>query len=217
MGNLFNYDNKVMQVLGKLVDCFYISILWIIFCIPIVTAGASTTAMYYTVHKVLRGSRSYVWRSFWDGFKSNFKQSTILWLICILVAGILGFDTYIMRQVLASGDKIGALYYVFLMMILFLILWACYLFTYTARFENTTKQIMKNCAMIAIANLPKTVLIAVLLVVGLLITYLIPVLIMLTPALLTWILNGILESVFRKYMSAEDLEREKELDMEAKR
>lgn len=217
MANILNYDNKFFQIINKLVDCFYISLLWIIFCIPIVTIGTSTTAMYYTVNKVLRGNRGYVWRSFWDSFKSNFKQSAIIWLICLAAGILLGLDAYITYQMLANGEKIGVLYYIFLVMLVFLVLWMCYLFSYTARFENSIKLIMRNCAMIAIANLPKTFLIFVLLVLAVFIVYLLPFLILLVPALVTWSLNAILENIYRKYMSPEDLEREKELDMEAKR
>lgn len=47
----FNWDNIVFQMLGKLVDCVWVSILWVICCIPVFTIGASTTALYYTVHK----------------------------------------------------------------------------------------------------------------------------------------------------------------------
>lgn len=217
MANILNYDNKFFQIINKLVDCFYISLLWIIFCIPIVTIGTSTTAMYYTVNKVLRGNRGYVWRSFWDSFKSNFKQSAIIWLICLAAGILLGLDAYITYQMLANGEKIGVLYYIFLVMLVFLVLWMCYLFSYTARFENSIKLIMRNCAMIAIANLPKAFLIFVLLVLAVFIVYLLPFLILLVPALVTWSLNAILENIYRKYMSPEDLEREKELDMEAKR
>ena len=53
----FNWDNIVFQMLGKLVDCVWVSILWVICCIPVFTIGASTTALYYTVHKSIRGDR----------------------------------------------------------------------------------------------------------------------------------------------------------------
>lgn len=217
MAGFFNYDNKLFQGINKLVDCFYISILWIIFCIPIITAGASTTAMYYTVNKVLRGGRSYVWRSFWDSFRSNFKQSTAIWLICLGIGILLGVDMYITRQFLVNGTALGVLYYVFFIMLVFLILWSIYLFSYTARFENTTKLILKNCGIIAVANLPKTILLLVFLAAAVLIGCYLPFVIPFIPALLTWIINLVLESVFRKYMSVEELEREKELDMETKR
>lgn len=213
MGSIFSYDNKFFQGINKLVDCFYISILWIVFSIPVVTAGASTTAMYYAVHKVLRGERSYVWRSFWGAFKSNFKQATVIWLVWLALGSILGVDIYVTRVFLESGDAMGVLHYIFIILFIFLILWGIYLFSYTARFENTTKQILKNCGIIAVANLPKTALLFVIFAAGILAGIFIPGLIPLIPALMTWGMNSLLESIFQKYMSKEDLEREKRLDM----
>ena len=105
----------------------------------------------------------------------------------------------------------------FLMMLLFLVLWMCYLFPYTARFTDTTRQIMKNCTVLAVANLPWTLLLAVLLLVGFFAVWYAPFLLLIAPALLTLGMNPVLEGIFRKYMSEEDLERERELDMEAKR
>lgn len=217
MSGIFNYDNKFFQGFNKVVDCFYLSIIWVLFCIPIVTAGAATTAMYYAVNKVLRSGRDYVWSSFWSSFKTNFKQSTIMWLICLATGLIMSFDGYIMRQMLEQGNKMGFLYYVFIVLTAFLILWGSYLFTYTARFSNSTKQIMKNCAIIAVANLPRTLLIGVVLLISGLLIYLLPMVILLVPALTMWILNAILEKIYRKYMSEEDLENELELEMEEKR
>ncbi len=214
MGNIFNYDNKFFQAIGKLVDCFYISVLWIVFSLPVITIGASTTAMYYAVNKVLRGNRGYVWRSFWDSFKSNFKQSTILWLICLAAGIILGIDIYLTRVFLINGDTMGVLYYIFLILFIFLILWGIYLFSYTARFENTTKQILKNCGIIAVANLPKTVVLLVILVAGIVLGMFVPGILPLIPAVVTWLMNLVLESVYRKYMSAEDLEQEKMFDQQ---
>lgn len=217
MSSIFNYDNRFFQGFNKVVDCFYISILWVIFCIPVVTAGAATTAMYYTVHKVLRGSRGYVWSSFWSSFKSNFKQSTIMWLICLVAWVIMYFDSYLMRQMLEQENKLGFLYYVFVVLMAFLILWGTYIFTYTARFSNTIKHIMKNSAIIAVANLPRTLLVGVILLVSYFLIYIMPVLILLIPGLTMWLLNAVLEKVYRKYMSEEDLENEKQLEMEEMR
>ncbi|MBO5371619.1 MAG: YesL family protein [Lachnospiraceae bacterium] len=216
MSNIFSYDNKFFQIIGKLMDCFYISILWVFFSIPIVTIGASATAMYYAVNKVLRGNRSYVWRSFWGAFRSNFKQATIIWLVYMAVGILFGVDIYITHIFLLNGYALGILFYIFIILFIFLILWGVYLFSYTARFENSTKEILKNSGIIAIANLPKTILLFVILVVGVLLGMFVPFVIPLIPAVFTWAMSMVLESVFRKYMSKEDLEREKELDMESK-
>lgn len=81
MGDFFNVDNKFFQGLGKIIDVICLSAFWFFLCIPIVTAGAATTALYYTVNKVIRNNRSYIGREFWHAFKTNFRQSTIVWLI----------------------------------------------------------------------------------------------------------------------------------------
>ncbi|MCM1256659.1 MAG: YesL family protein [Roseburia sp.] len=216
MNNLFNYNNKFFQGINKIADCFFLSVLWVVFSIPVITAGASSTAAYYTVNKVIKGNRGYVWRSFWESFRSNFKQSTLMWLICLAVGGILGADAYITYNMLGNGSKLGFFYYIFLVMIVFFILWMVYLFSYTARFENTIKQTMKNCGIIAIANLPRTFLLLLEIVVFVLIFFFVPVLSIFSPTLLCLAFNLTLEKVYLKYMSPEDIEKEKELEMEAK-
>ena len=214
---IFSYDNKFFQFMNRLVDCVCLSLLFVLFSLPVVTLGASATALYYTVNKVIIGGRGYVFRSFLESFRSNFKQSTVLWLVCILIGALLVLDAVITRQMMTANSPAGMLYYVFLLLILFLVLWACYLFAYTARFANTTKEILKNCAFIMIAHLPKTLVIAVILgVMAFLAWYFVPLFFVL-PSFATMFVHPVFESIVRKYMQPEDLEREKELEMEAKR
>ena len=78
---MFNYDNKVFEFINRMVDTIFVALLWVVFSLPIITIGASTTAFYETVHKVLCQNKGYVWRTFWNTFRSNFKRSTIVWLI----------------------------------------------------------------------------------------------------------------------------------------
>lgn len=91
----FNWDNIVFQMLGKLVDCVWVSILWVICCIPVFTIGASTTALYYTVHKSIRGNRGYTTSNFFGAFRDNFKAATLPYLIWLAVMIVLGCDAYI--------------------------------------------------------------------------------------------------------------------------
>ena len=72
------FDNKIFQMLEKIIDCIYSSILWFIFSLPLITAGASTTALYYTVNKVIRYDRGNMSKEFFKAFKSNFRQSTLV-------------------------------------------------------------------------------------------------------------------------------------------
>jgi uncharacterized membrane protein YesL len=209
----FNFDNKFFAGLGKLVDCVILCALWLIFCIPVFTIGASTTAMYYTVHKSVVRSQGYVLRSFWSSFKTNFKQSTLMWLIMLVIYVVLYFDQLIMSGELQNGSKLGPLYYVFLVLTALVIIWNIYIIAYSARFENTKKATMSNAAVIATVNLGWSLLVFALLAVAVVIVYLIPMLIFLVPAVLFLLYDLILERIFRKYMTEEDLAKEKEKDM----
>ena len=73
MRDFFNSDNRIMRALGKLFDIGDLSIVFILFCIPVVTIGAALTALYYTTVKVVRRERGYVFHEFWHCFKTNFK------------------------------------------------------------------------------------------------------------------------------------------------
>ncbi len=206
----FNFDNPVFAGLAKMVDCVILSALWLIFCIPIFTIGASTTAFYYTVHKSIHHSRGYIYQCFWHSFKSNFKQSTLMWLIMLVIYLVLFFDLFIMGGALRDGGTLGTLYYVFPVLTVLVILWNIYIFAYSARFENTKKAIMANAAVIAVANLGWTLLILLLLLVAAVIVFLIPILVFLVPAVLFLMYDVILERIFQRYMTPEDLAREKE-------
>lgn len=70
---IFNYDNPVWRFIGKLGDLIILNILWIVCSIPVFTAGASTTAVYYVTLKLVRDEDDSTIRSFFRSFKSNFK------------------------------------------------------------------------------------------------------------------------------------------------
>ena len=88
MGKLFNLDSPVMSGLSKMADLIWLNILAFICCIPIITIGASMTALNYVALKLVRNEEGYITKSFFKSFKENFKQATIIWLIMLLVAAI---------------------------------------------------------------------------------------------------------------------------------
>ena len=96
MGNLFNLDGPVLQFINKLVYSVYLNILWFICCIPIVTVGASTTALFYVSLKVAKNEEGNLTKAFFHSFRENFKQGTIIWLILLGVGIVLGIDGYVL-------------------------------------------------------------------------------------------------------------------------
>ena len=93
-------------------------------------------------------------------------------------------------------------------------MWAVYAFPYIARFENSLKCVLKNSALIAVANLPWTLILLVLLIAAIFAIWVLPVLFILIPVGYMLIANAILEKVFLKYMSEEDIAAEQERNQE---
>ena len=79
MSSLFSINSPLWEMTDKLVRFLWLSILWSICSIPVVTMGASTTALYSVTLKYVRGEEGYLTSSFFRAFRENFRQSTIVW------------------------------------------------------------------------------------------------------------------------------------------
>lgn len=203
-------NNNILVGINKIIDSILLCLLFFLCCIPIFTIGASITSLYYTMLKVIENDRGYISSEFFSCFKKNFKQSTIVWMILFAVFAFLGFDFIIMKSALSLGDLSGYLYYVFLLLIALIMTWSLYFFPYIARFEDTTKNLLRNTFMIAILNLPWTILLALLFAFAWVLIYMCPVVSLVMPVMYHLFKIKIIERIFIKYMSPEDIKAEEE-------
>ena len=104
MGGIFSIENPVWQFINKLLHVLLLNLLWVVCSIPIITMGASTTAVYYVTLKLVRDEEGYTIKSFFDSFKTNFKQATLIWIILLLVGIFLGVDL----TVYLGASSVGA-------------------------------------------------------------------------------------------------------------
>ena len=201
---LFNPDSGIMRSLSKFTDCICLSLLFFVSCIPIVTIGTASTALYYTVHKVLRHDRGYMFRDYVTSFKENFKQTVPVWIAALAVGIVMWLDLQIANFYAASAAYSAVS---FLGLVIWFA-WVSYLFPYMARFENTRRRSMKNAILMVIAHLPMTALMLVVAAAIGFVVYLLPYMIFIIPSVYAWLQSYILERIFRKYMSEEDREAE---------
>lgn len=212
---MFSYDNKVFDVINKIVDWLFVSTLWIIFSLPVFTLGASTTALFETVHKVIRKGKGYVWRTFWTTFKSNFKKSTVIWMIQLGVLLLLFVDMKVMENFLEQGSKLGSLYYFFYVTMFIVYVWVIYTCVYVARIEDSIKVIMKNTAFMAIMNLPWAIVIAALFIGAIVLTSVSPICAFILPTGVFVLYDIILMRIFSKYVNMEDEDKVEEHSAES--
>ena len=212
MHGLFNYDGPVVQIMNKIADCICLSLLWLLCSLPLVTVGAATTALYYAMNKCVRRSGGGVWRTFWQGFFGNFKQSTALWLLQLLVYGVLLAGCYSAYLMCTNGILPVFLFYGSLILPAAVFLWSCYLFPYAAKFQDPTRLILKNCVYIALMNVPTGLMHLGIMIGSLIAAAMIPFAVICVPGVAAVISCYILENVFRKYMTEEERLLEKEKD-----
>ena len=89
MNNIFNPEGKVMLFFTKIAYTAYLNVLWFLCCLPIVTAGASTTALFYVTLKLAKDEEGAITRSFFRAFRRNFRKATLIWLILLAGGAVL--------------------------------------------------------------------------------------------------------------------------------
>ncbi len=151
---MFNYENPVWQFMGRIADLMILNAMALIFSIPIITIGASWTALYYCTVKIVRKEDTYVWKEFWNSFKSNFKQATIIWLILIPFLAILFVDVLMWYNDPTLLPKVLKVTTVIVICIVLAI--TIYVFPILSHFDNTTRNTLKNAFLVSMINIPYT-------------------------------------------------------------
>lgn len=159
MDRFFNMDNKFFSVMGRVADLIILNVIFLICCLPIVTIGASLTALHYVTLKMTRNEESYIVKSFFKSFKQNFKQATIINIIMLVIGAVLYFDLHIVMGM--SGSLSQVLYIIFIAFGFLYLIVFLYIYPVLSKFYNSTKNTFRNAILMSIRHLPYTILMAV--------------------------------------------------------
>lgn len=199
----FNWtDNVVMRALGKIGDMICLNVMWLICCIPIITIGASTTALYTVMLRMVKNEEGYIFRGFLKAFKSNFKQSTLIWLILLLLGIVWTVDFRVAGFIPGMAGIILSAIFLALGFILLSVM--IYIFPLTARYENGIKATFKNALILTVAKLPYTFLMVAIVVAAVFaslwsaftLLFSLPLWLIIGGALIAWVNSYILRRVF---------------------
>ena len=154
---MFNIEHPAVTGLTKVTDLIIINLLVIALTIPIITAGAAWTAMYYVTIKLVKNEESYILKDFFKSFKENFLQSTIIWIINILLIALFVINFLIMGGA-APENMTSVSIIIFIITGAILLAFVTYVYPMQAHYYNTVPRTIKNALLLAFANLPYTVL-----------------------------------------------------------
>lgn len=159
MPKFFNPDSPLMRFLTKLADLMILNLLFLLSCIPVATIGAAWTALYYVTMKMVRDEEDSIVRGFFRAFRRNWKQATILWLMVLGLGAVIVLDIRFLNAMGDSATAAAMKTAVEILGVLGLMVLQ-YLFPGLARFEASTGNTLKNACLLAVGNLPKTLLLS---------------------------------------------------------
>ncbi len=147
-----DYNSKISRFLTRIMELVLLNFVFILTCIPILTIGASITALYAITLKMVRGEEGYIIRGYFKNFVQNLKQGTAFFV----VAAILYFLLYIvyMAAFVNGGVLLTAYTAITLALGLIYSIYFLFLFAFNAVFENTMKEAAFNCLRVLISHFP---------------------------------------------------------------
>lgn len=143
-----NLDNPFFHAMGRLGDVVLLNLLWVVCCIPVVTAGASTAALLTVARKMAAGDDHRVWKSFFQAFRRNWKQAAMLWLILAAAGALFLADVFLAYRMpgaegsLLRGTGIG--------LCLVWLAAAGNAFALVARYEYTPGRVLRDALYLAV-------------------------------------------------------------------
>ena len=158
MGAFFSPDSKFMQAMARVYDLVILNLLFLLSCVPLITIGAASAALYTVCFRIGTDREQGIFRSYFQAFRENFRQGTILWLIAVVFfcAGIVNVFLFYSME--------GPLHYLFLLMtalvVLELLIYS-YAFPLISQFHNKNLPTLKNALFLSLGYLPRSLVIAV--------------------------------------------------------
>ena len=199
---IFNPESKFSQFIYLATDYVKLGLIFLLFSIPGITAGAAAAAVMTVGMRIERKEAPVIFRPFWEAFKLNFRQGTVLSLFFMAVFAFIAADWYVLTQMEGTLliRVLLAVLFVLALLIASLMLWV---FPTLARFELTNKQIIHNAMIYTLTCFPKT-LVALLAVVGgfvlaALLPQVMPLVTLFVPAFVVWHMSKTCVKKVRKY------------------
>jgi uncharacterized membrane protein YesL len=193
---LFDIENPVMHVIIKIFDCMCLSALWMVCCMPVVTAGAATAALYATVHRYIRKEEGHLLRTYFGAIRENWKRATLVWLVMLAAGVLLGVDMLVFRTMALQGKLLGKLYWIILVLVGIWLTWAIYSLAYCARFHGGVKDALRGGLILMLLHPLAAVTVFLPTAMGILVMWMVPGFVSIVPVVMILACSMTLEKLF---------------------
>lgn len=157
MKNIFNLESPLMQMLTRAGDMILLNVLFLLCCLPVITAGASIAAMHKMMQDLIYETDSGTFKGFFRAFKANFKQATIVWIVMLLVILSLGCDALLIVTFFSGSESVKWMLILLAVLAVLVCCVAAYMIPLLVRYQNTLREHLTNAAVLSIIKLPRTI------------------------------------------------------------
>ena len=134
---VLSYESKLVQTLRLVFDYIGLNLMFLLFCIPVITVGSARVA-FYTAMRAMQ--RNEPWAAlFCKTFTKSLKQPTVIWCICVPLALVFTLNVYNMFSL--GQTVMGVIASVCLGIIMVI---ASLAPMFYSRFDCTIKEMVRN-------------------------------------------------------------------------
>ena len=137
-----------MRFMMLVTNLMLLNILWIVSCIPIVTAGSATVAMYTVLMRCISGKDDAVLKPFFRAFKENFRSTAPLWLLTLIIGAVMAAEIFYLS--VGAPLWLKVIFYVLLFVYGSAV---SYLYPLLARYQTTGKAALFNSFALSVRHL----------------------------------------------------------------
>lgn len=196
---------RVSKMIG---DIVIMSLLFLVCCLPVVTIGASASALYFTVYCKYQKRSDSLSKDFMRSFKENLKNGIIIHMLYLIYGAVAGFNIWF--AINGLGDiKLPDWYLLVSFLPLLPIVYTLpFVYALLARFKNGIKGTLMNSFTLCMMSFPKFILILLIAAAAIAISIFFPPSALITPVAATYLIQMLTEKVFDAAMRVEKAREE---------
>ncbi len=159
MAKLISQESPLIQALSRIADLILLNLVYLLTCLPIITIGAATTALYTVCFRLGTEREAGLLSTYFHAFCQNFKQATLIWIPAALLFGDL-----LLTMFLSLSHAGLSIYLSLLGLIMFI--WVAMIFGYVfpliSQFDNKIRLVLRNALILSLGYLPRSLLMTLL-------------------------------------------------------
>lgn len=190
------FSTEVNKKFVKIMDMIALSLLWVLFSVPVFTIGAATSALYYSYHNLyVTKNDDRIFSTFFKGFKLSFRQATTVFVSYFLLLFSCNYYLSLISQRFPFLDY----FKIFFSIILIFVFGGSLLFTLIqiARFNQTIRQCLKNAISFTVIYPIRTLAILFLIILVTFLIWLFPFFVLIGPLLISALISNVFEKIFK--------------------